>query len=154
MYAKTLTASLTLSFVCLVNSAAFAQQLPKGTAISWIPPKEAIDIRDPQNPRITLPSGWKSCDEATGQPGFKQDRFIYGTSVASYIAHLKNKDQLFAGSATHGHGATMGDNNKVIGALEEGSTKSAADAYHSHPITVHDGPNIPPYVYAILLCKS
>lgn len=147
-----LKVTLVPAVVLLLGSSAFAQQLPKGTVISWVPPKEAIDIRDPLNPKIALPTGWKSCE--SGQEGFKQDRFIYGTTLAGYISRIKNKDALFAGSPTHTHSASMGDNNKIVGEIDPGSGKSAADAYHTHPITVNEGSSIPPYAVAILLCNS
>jgi hypothetical protein len=136
-----------------LGTSAVAQQLPKGTVISWIPPKESIDLKDPANPKIKLPSGWRSCDDATGQAGFKQDRFVYGASVTSYIAHLKNKDALFAGNTSHGHGASMGDNDRIVGDIDPGSGKSAADAYHKHSISVSEASHLPPYVIAILLCN-
>lgn len=121
------------------------QSVPKGTVISWIPPKESV-MKDKN--MIVYPKGWQRCDLGEGPAPV----FLGAVTDEDYLANFP--DGLRAGTAKHAHDATAAQTATIEQDIDKGGHKNAAGAGHTHGITVAEAAHIPPYLKVILLCRQ
>ena len=136
---------------CL-SANAYAEDLPKGTVIAWVPPKEAVDEAAG---KVKIPRGWKECEFNTDPAQKETGQFLYGGSVAVYIDRMKKSggDHMGGGRPTHAHGVTISPHGKNDN-YDKGGNKDAADAHVQHTADVSNESHIPPYATVIWLCKG
>lgn len=136
---------------CLSVSA-YAEDLPRGTVIGWVPPETAVDIA---NGRVTLPRGWTECAFNTDPAQRQTGQFLYGGSSAVYIDRLRKSggSHMGGGRPTHHHDATISPHAKGD-KYSQGNYRETADVLADHTATIGEESHIPPYASVIWLCKG